>query len=303
MRIAIMGSGSMGSLFGGLLTESGLDVIFVDMWEEHVEAMNEDGLTVVDPDGEPRTLDVTATTDPANVDPVDVVMIFVKCYHTESAISDAEPLLSPSTDVVTLQNGLTNPELIAEYVDEKRIIAGTTTMSAQLTDPGRVVHRDVGSTTIGRYFTDNDEGIHDIADHFSGEILQIDVTDSIRDVMWKKALISVTYNPITALARVRVGDVVDDPAGRELLEEIVEETVRVAESRGRTIDDPLEFVVDVGHEHPTHKTSMRHDVEEGRKTEVEYMSGAVARYAEKEGVDAPINRTMANLVRLAENSE
>lgn len=150
MRIVIIGSGAMGSLFGSLLADDGHEVTLVDLWEEHVRALNENGLVVSTADGPDRTIDVTAVTDATAAGDADLVVFFVKSIHTESAVEDAAPLFDDDVDVITVQNGLGNAEAIAEHVPEDRIIGGVTSQEAILEGPGRITHAGRGPTSIGR---------------------------------------------------------------------------------------------------------------------------------------------------------
>src|SRR4051794_28163967 len=122
MRIAVVGAGAMGSIFGGLLAQAGEEVTLIDVWREAVEAINSQGLRVEEKSGETRTIRVRATTDPADVGPVDLVLVFVKCYHTEDAMRRAAPLLGPETAVLSLQNGWGNAPRIAAIVGGVRVL-------------------------------------------------------------------------------------------------------------------------------------------------------------------------------------
>lgn len=293
----------MGSLFGGLLAADGHDVTLVDVWEEHVRAINENGLAVATPDGEERRIDVPAVTDAGSVGSVDLVVVFVKSTHTEDAIRDAGPLLDDA-DVLTLQNGLGNPETIAEYVPEERIVAGVTAHGSTLEGPGRIVHAGEGATTVGRYFAENDAAVERVADALTAAGIDTDVADDVRDAVWEKVLVNVGINAITALARVRNGRLADTDPGGRLLEAAVTEAVAVARAEGRSIrDDVVPYVREVAEATGENESSMRQDVETGRETEIERLNGEVVRRAERHGIDVPVNRTLSDLVRLAERGD
>ncbi len=148
MKIAVVGAGAMGSLFGGLLAASGEDVTLVDVWREHVEAINSEGLRIGDHEGS-RTISVRTTTDPSSVGSVDLIIIFVKSYDTLEATRDALPMVSEDTVFLSLQNGLGNIEKISEVVDSGRVIPGTTAQGCTLIGPGEIVHAGNGPTIIG----------------------------------------------------------------------------------------------------------------------------------------------------------
>lgn len=299
-RIAVLGGGAMGSLFGGLLAASGVDVALVDTGTEHVRTVDEEGLRLRSPEGE-RTVAVSATTDPAAVGAVDLVVVFVKSPQTRSALAGATALLADDPDVLTLQNGLGNPETIAEFVPEKRVVAGVTAHGATLEGPGRVFHAGEGATTVGRYFTDNDDRVRALARTLTEAGIETTVSGAIRDDIWEKVLVNVGINAPTAVARVENGLLATTDSGRRLVEAAVTEAARVARSEGRAVPgDPVSHVLDVAAATAENRSSMLQDVEAGRETEVEHLHGEIVRRARDHGLPAPVNRTLADLVRLGE---
>lgn len=300
MRIAIIGSGAMGSLYGGLLTEAGHDVTLVDVWEEHVRALTESGLRLSDGNGH-RIIDVSATTDQSSVTPPDLAVLFVKSTHTESALDDAAPFLTDNVDILSLQNGLGNPEAIAEYVPDRNVIAGVTTQGATLEGPGNVFHAGTGPTTIGRYFGDDRKGLDALAEVFTDAGLPTTVSESIRDDIWEKVLINVGINAPTALAKVENGTLATTGPGRRLVADAVSEAAAVARHEGCDVrTDIVDYVQDVAKQTGANASSMLQDVRAERKTEIDSIHGAVVDRAADYSIDVPVNRTLADLIRLTE---
>lgn len=290
----------MGSLFGGLLAANGEDVWLIDTRTDHVRSIDEEGLHIRSADDR-RTVGVPATTDPSTVGPVDLVIVFVKSHRTGAALEDAGGVLADDPDVLTLQNGLGNAETIAEYVPESDVIAGVTAHGATLEGPGRVFHAGEGPTAIGRYFDDTDERVEQIARMLSRAGIETSVSDTVRDDVWRKVLVNVGINAPTALAGVPNGRLPGTDPGRRLVEAAVTEAARVARTEGRDVgEDPVAHVLDVASSTAENRSSMRQDVEAGRKTEIEHLHGAIVERAEAEGLGAPVNRTLADLVRLVE---
>src|SRR5687767_3857562 len=126
MRIAVIGAGAMGSVFGARLAQAGNQVTLLDVWPEAVEAINAGGLRVEGREGGVETVAVRATTDAWEVGTVDLALVFVKCYHTEAAVRGAIPMLGEETAVLSLQNGWGNAPRIAEIVGQERVLAGVT---------------------------------------------------------------------------------------------------------------------------------------------------------------------------------
>lgn len=300
MDVAVLGSGAMGSLFGGRLAQAGMDVSFIDVWEEHVEALEDGGLVIETSDGTERVSDVHATTSPASVGSVDLLLVFVKSIHTRDALADATPLLD-GTDVLTLQNGLGNPEILAEFVDESRVIAGVTAHGSTMVGPGHIRHAGSGPTTIGRYFVENDDRVTAIGERFTAAGIDTAVSPAITDAIWEKVLVNVGINAATALARVRNERLTTADPGRRLVDRAVSEAAAVADAEGIDVRaDIVDHVLDIAERTGSNRSSMRQDVEAGRRTEIETLNGAVVYRAEAHGIDTPVNRTLADLVRLTE---
>lgn len=300
MRIAVLGGGAMGSLFGGLLADVA-DVTLLDRSAEHVGRIADRGLTIERPDGAERTVRPAATTDPAAVGPAELLLVLVKSHETAAAMADAAPIHDDATTVLTLQNGLGNAETIAEYVPEENVLAGTTAHGATRPSAGRVRHAGAGPTRIGRHVGPPDARVGTVAETFRAAEIDVEVVADIRDAVWEKVLVNVGINAATALARVPNGALVEDAAGRRLVERAVEEAVAVARAEGRTIpDDALERTLDVARATATNRSSMRRDVETGERTEIEALNGAVVDRAAAHGLAVPANRTLTDLVRLAE---
>lgn len=299
-RIAILGSGAMGSLFGGLLAANGEDVTLIDTWGDHVRSIDAEGLYLRSADGD-RTIDVPATTDPSTVGAVDLVIVFVKSHQTRSALDGAPSLLADDPSVLTLQNGLGNPETIAEFVREANVVAGVTAHGATLDGPGRVFHAGEGPTTVGRYYGANDGRVEAIARMLSDAGIETTVSDAVRDDIWRKVLVNVGINAPTALAGVRNGLLAATDPGRRLVAAAVDEALRVARSEGRDVgSDVRSHVLDVASRTGENRSSMLQDVGAGRETEIEHIHGAIVERAEANGIEAPVNRTLADLVRLVE---
>ena len=300
MDVTIIGSGAMGSLYGGLLAASDVEVTLVDVWEEHVQAITTDGLRIDSPTGA-QTIDVAATTNVSTIDTTDLIIVFVKSTHTRTALDGLPSKFTENTDVLTLQNGLGNPETIADFVPQENVIAGVTAHGATLEGPGQIFHAGSGPTTIGRYFGDSDTRTQTIAELFTTAGIETDVSVTIQDDLWEKVLVNIGINAPTAIARVENGRLVTTEPGEALIETAVAEAARVARSEGCDIrDDVIQYVKDVAAATGENRSSMLQDVEAGRKTEIDYLHGAIVDRAERNELPAPVNRTLANVVRLTE---
>lgn len=303
MEINVIGSGAMGSLFGGLLAKSGQNVTLYDRGKEHVEKINEDGLKISTPENHQKIIDVKATTNPSSLGTPDLAIIFVKSKDTRQVMRETSEIYGKNTDVLTLQNGLGNPEIIAEHVSEKNIIAGVTSHGSTEKGPGHVVHAGEGPTAIGRYFVENGETVHKIANILTSAGVETEVSDNIRDKIWEKVLVNIAINLPTALARVKNGVLVETEAGNQLIETIVKEARAVAEKEKAKIrNDIVDYAKEIAKKTSENKSSMLQDIEAGRKTEVEQLAGEIVKRAKSYGISVPINRALRGLILLAEEN-
>ncbi|MFB6094486.1 MAG: ketopantoate reductase family protein [Halanaeroarchaeum sp.] len=300
MNVAVVGAGALGTLFAGRLAAAGTDVTLVGRPGGHVEAIQRDGIEIsgVDPI---RGIEVEATTDHDAVAGSSWLLLAVKSYDTAEAMASVGDALA-SGPIVTVQNGLGNAETIADFVAPQRVVVGTTSHGATLDRPGVVDHAGRGDTVLGRYFGEADASdvrVETVAATLSRAGIETTVTDRPRDALWEKVIVNVAINAATALARVPNGHLVRYGPGKRLLERAAREALAVARAEGRSID---ESVVDraraVARTTASNRSSMRRDVESGSRTEIESLNGAVVSLAEEHDVSTPVNRTLADLVRL-----
>jgi len=296
MKIAIVGAGAMGSLFGALLAESGNLVWLLDIWAEHIEAVKAGGLTI-ERDDQTRCVAIHATTNPEKIGTAELVVVFVKSIHTESAAYTAGELAGDTGLVLTLQNGMGNAEIIAGAVEPDRIIAGTTAHGATLLGPGHIRHAGSGPTVIGMWPGGQHPGLREIAAIFTAAGISTDTVDDIRPVIWEKLLVNVGINAITALTGIKNGQLLDLSTTRDISRAAVEEAMAVARKLGvRVRADAVEHVFKIAAATGANRSSMGQDVDNRRATEIAAINGAVVREAAKAGLKVPVNETLTALI-------
>jgi len=298
MKIAVVGAGAMGSLFGALLTEAENNVWLFDVWPEHVHALNSCGLSV-EHEGKTRVVRVKATTEPKEIGQAELVIIFVKSTQTTSASATARDLLGPDGSVMTLQNGMGNANIIAEFIEANRILAGTTSHGATMLGPGRIRHAGAGPTTIG-VWTKSKEGAdraRQFADFFTKAGIQTEAVEDVHSVVWHKLLINVGINAITALTGIKNGQILDLEITRELSRTAVEEAMNVARAQNVKVrENAVDHVFKVAEATTVNRSSMGQDVDNKRQTEIAAINGFIVREAKKLGLEAPVNQTLTALV-------
>jgi len=296
VKIAVIGAGAMGSLFGALLAESGEDVWLYDIWEEHVKAINEKGLGI-ELDNKIRLVSVNATNDKRQIGKTDLAIIFVKSTQTGDAARTASELMGNNGFVLTLQNGMGNADIIGEVIGPGRIIAGTTSHGATMLGPGSIRHAGTGPTVIGMWSGIQKAGIQKIADAFNKAGIITETVDDVRNVIWAKLLVNVGINAITALTGIKNGRILDLAATKELSRAAVKEAMEVARAQGvKVADNTVEHVFQVAEATSANRSSMGQDVDKKRQTEISTINGAVVKEAQKLGINVPVNQTLTALV-------
>ncbi len=295
-KIAIIGPGAMGSLFAAYLENAGLDVTLIDHDKERAARLTATGISVKGVRGNFKAK-VPVITRASKLGPVDLVMVCVKAYQTTEAMEQNVGVVGPKTSVLSVQNGLGNLEALSKVISENNIIAGTTTLGANLLSPGMVHHAGDGDTIIGPISVGNSERIADVARVLESAGFRVLVSDRVMESIWNKLFINVGINALTAILHVRNGILLDNDASRTTMDLAVAEAVEAASSQGMNFDleQTQAKVRQVAKATSNNRSSMLVDIQMGRKTEIDYINGAIAKAG-----DAPVNNTLTLLVHALE---
>lgn len=320
MKFAIVGAGAIGAFAGALLAKSGEDVTLIARGP-HLRAMQERGVRVRGEMGEFEAHPV-ATDDTATVGEVDVVLLTLKAHSLPPMAPRLAPLIGPRTSVISAQNGIpwwyfyrhggswegtqlasVDPGgVITQNIDSARVIGCIVYPSTSIIEPGVIEHTEGNRFAIGEPDGSKSDRCREIADVFIKAGLRCPIRTDIRHDMWVKLMGNVAYNPISALTRATLIEIVQCPETRELAAAIMREAESVAQKLGIdlgvSIEQRLAGAEKVGH----HKTSMLQDIEAGKPTELEAIVGAVVELGEKLGIDLPNTKSVYACVKLLESS-
>jgi 2-dehydropantoate 2-reductase len=299
VKIAVVGAGAMGSIFGARFHEAGHETVLVDVAQPLVDKINADGVTIVAKEGGERTVRLPATTDPASVGPADLVVFFVKCYHTASAAESARPLVGPETVVASLQNGWGNGDVLASVFPPGQVVIGVTYNSGTVLELGKVAHPGVGPTLMGHYEGDETNGAARLAKAIADSELEAEVVAPVRPEIWKKLILNAATLPTASLTGMHAGALTQHAPMHELVTETAREAVAVARALGYEIDEEerVSYIHTLLERAGPTRGSMLQDFEAGRRTEIDVINGAVVRAADETGVPVPINRAFLALVK------
>ena len=297
MKVAVVGAGGVGSVFGGRLAAAGHDVWLVHRRPEVVEAIRQHGLRLTTPTGDEH-IHLRGATDASEIGPVDLVLILTKSMDTRAAAEGSRPLLGPTTSVLTLQNGLGNLETIAEILGPERTLMGMTYLGAAQRGPGHAIFTAAGPTFVGEPDGVLSERVLDLAEAFSAAGVPTQATDRLWDLVWGKLLINTALNATCALTGAAGDDALASDAISRWLGLVAEETARVAAALGIHLPyaDPAERVRQHCRDVGAAKPSMLQDMERGRLTEIDAINGAVVREGRRLGVPTPYNQALLLLV-------
>ena len=299
MRIAVIGPGAMGCLFGGLLAAQGHAVCFLDIRPERAELLNQRGVIIVR-DGVERAVRVRASLDPAEAGAAELVLICVKHGQTEAA-AQAAVRLPGRPWLLTVQNGMGNAELLAEAAGPERVLCGITAQGAMTLGPGRIQHSGAGETVLSAWRQEGREAAATAAALLSAAGIASRNVEDILPHLWRKLLINVGINAVTALTGLRNGQLLEIPSARAAAQAAAEEALRVAQALAVPLAaDAAEQVFAVAQATAANRSSMGQDIDARRPTEIEAINGWIVRRAEELGLAAPVNRTLADLVRAAQ---
>lgn len=298
VKVAIVGAGAMGCVFGAAIADSGCETILIDVSREVVDAINAAGV-LVRRDGVERHVRVPAARDPASVGAVDLLIVFVKGFHTRAAAEAAVPLVSDATTVATLQNGLGNGEILAEIYSPDQIVVGVTAESGTVLGPGAVDHPGRARTSVGALSGDDLDRSEQVAQLLRDAGFDAAATAAIETEMWKKLIVGASTLPAPALTGMACGPLFAHPQMSALVDDTVRETVAVAQALGHDIDvdERIAYTRELCIAVPEAKGSMVQDIAAGRRTEIDTINGAVVRAAETSGVAVPVNRSLVALVK------
>ena len=287
MKILVMGAGAVGAYYGARLAQAGEEVVLCARGA-NLETLQRDGLKVQSLQGD-FALAVTATADPREFAPYDLILFCVKSYDTQNGIRQVAEALAPGGVILTVQNGVENEAQLRDAFGEAAVMTGNARIGAEMTAPGVMIHRTGGVIEFGELAGGESERARSLAEVFKRAGILGQLIPGIWQARWLKLLWNASFNPVTALTRANVGRVLDDPSGLALIRSLMGEIIRVAQAEGvalseKNIDDELKR----SQNHlRTVRTSTLQDFERGKPLEYDALTGAVIRAASRHGIAVP----------------
>jgi len=290
MKIIVLGAGGIGSLVGGFLSKNN-DVVLICR-EKHVNEINKNGLMLNGAVNE--NFKVEAATKIDSIDENDLIILSTKATDNEKTLNEIKNLIKKNNVILCLQNGLGNEVQIKRIIDCK-IVRAITTAGTIFLDPGKIE-----CSNLGDIFVEESKDSEKIVDLMNKSGLKAQVSPNIKDRIWKKLIVNCVMNPLTAIFRVKNGDLAKCP---DLIKSIVHELILVANKEGLNYseEEVFENIMNIIKESKLNKSSMLQDIIKGRKTEIDFLNGAVVELGKKYNINCPVNDSLVGIIRFLEN--
>ena len=304
-KVAVLGAGAMGCLFGGLMAEKGLDVTLIDVWKEHVDAINSKGLKM-DGHGGDRYIKIKATTDPSTLKPVDAIIIMCKATALEKALTNAKNIIGDKTMLMSFQNGIGHEAIMQKIAGKEKVLGGTTTQASNVLGPGHIKNHAALPSWIGEYEGGMSDRVKDLAETFTAHNLETIAVPDIKKRKWMKLFALTAIGPLSSIFDLHQTDLYisnkNQEVSRELGKKIILETREVAKADGVDVteDECLEMFNKIVDSKQTNKSSMCFDILNKRKTEIDFINGAVSKIGKGHGVKTPMNDLMYKMIMVKE---
>lgn len=290
MKITIVGTGAMATLFAGFLARAGYNVTMLGSWQAAIKTINERGVTLIT-NNTPEIYPVQAATAITNIE---AAIILVKSWQTGNVAQLLKKSLSQDGICVTLQNGLGNDIILKETLGDNRVIRGVTTYGATLIEPGIVKFGGTGKVII-----ENHSSSQFVIDLFKKSELNIEIANDIDRQILLKALVNSAINPITALLDIPNGTLLQLEETKKIMREIINEGVAIAATQGYVFnpDEILSITLDIAQKTKMNYSSMLQDIKRGAPTEIDAINGYLCKLAKEHHIPTPYNHLIWLLIK------
>lgn len=301
MRIAILGAGAVGSWVGGHLALHGNDVHLLTTNIAHIDAIRKNGLELRKAD-QSRRIDLPASYPTEFSDKVDLVIVLTKTFQLEGALESISEILQGNTAVLTLQNGLGNGEIVARYAGAENTWVGLTMLPVDRVEPGVVEGKGEGGTWFGPFPGNSGALAEDIENAFKPADIDVTHDPNVLVRIWEKVAFNTGMNAVCALTHSTPGGINTSEFALEFVKLVAAEVAAVAQAENVSIDLGAVYnTIDYAcNNHGSHQPSMLQDLINGRQTEVDALNGAIVSRAARAGIEAPLNKLLTGMVKLAE---
>lgn len=300
LRITVIGAGGVGGYFGARLAQGGCDVGFVARGVQ-LAALREQGLRVEGDLGNIHVPTVRVSENPGMLGPTDVVLICVKLWDTEIVARAIKPIIGPNTAIISLQNGVRKEEVLSRILGVQAIVGGVSYVASKIIRPGVILQTGKMQRLVFGEFdgsaTARTMGFREACQRCG---IEAEISTDIRRSIWEKFVFVVGTSATTTTMRQTIGPICANPRTRAFLLAVMREVVAVGRAHGVPLDEDfaetrLAFCDGLS---PAMTSSMHTDREQGKRLELEWLSGSVVELGEALGVPTPLNRAVRDILGL-----
>ena len=305
MKIAIIGPGAMGLLFGGYLSQKH-DVTLIGRNPQVMERIARQGIMIREMDGMEKRYYPHAVTDSSDLHNVELVVMFVKAGASAVALETHKGLIGKDTFLMTLQNGMGHDRLLKQYAREDRVIIGTTKQGSYRLDEISVCHSGKGETAIGMTAVaeavQSHPSLNAIRDVVEESGFPCEIADKVRGMIWDKLMINASSSVLSGILQTAQGYVAENESAWRIACRLIEELCQVATADGYPFDSGEQIARIKTHlkNAPGGYTSIYADLQKGRTTEVSVINGAVVEAGYRLGIPVPTHEMVTALVHAME---
>ncbi|MCT1796176.1 2-dehydropantoate 2-reductase [Helcococcus kunzii] len=301
MLTYIAGSGAMGCRFGYQLHNKGNEVILLDMWEDHINAIKENGLNIVGDKEDNVKIEIMKPSEAERK--ADFIILFTKAMQLPTMLESIKPIIKEDTKVLCLLNGLGHEDVMKQYLPEKNILLGVTVWTAGLKKPGEVLLTGTGSVNLQSIDKSGKEEALEIVYMMNEAGLNVTYDEDVLPSIWRKACVNGTMNSTCALQDCTIGEFFASEEAKSVVKTIISEFVTVGKALGVKLNEEeiVDYVFKTSVAAAEHYPSMHQDlIQNHRLTEIDFINGAVARKGKELGIDTPYCRMITDLIHSKE---
>jgi len=306
MKIAIIGTGAMGSIYAARFAKAGYEVIAIDIWQEHVDQINKNGLVVDGPNGKITTKNIRASTNFLDIKRCDVYIIATKALDLEKSIEHLKDQVGLNSPIITIQNGLGSGDIILKHLPKNHLILGVAEgFGASLKAPGRVVHTANKQIRLGSISKrSNKSELEDIVSVWRAGGFKTEIYENIEKLIWEKLLCNVTLSGPCSIFGCNVKELKNNKEYWAFALNCMKEAYSVGLAKGIpfSFSDPIAYVSDFAERVGSAKPSMLQDFEEKKRTEINFINGAIPLLAAELKITTPFNDYVCKIIHQAEIS-
>lgn len=300
MRTVVIGAGGVGGYFGGMLAKSGKEVSFLEIGERLV-ALKQKGLTIRTPEGEFH-VQIRASSEPEDLRPVDLIIVCVKSYHTEEVSKAILPIVTQSTVIISLQNGIDNEDKIAKIVGKEKTLGGSAYIEAKVPEPGVIEAAGPRRVIIGELEGGISRRVEEIVNFFRSANITCEASQNIRKVLWTKLVFNSAINSLTTITGAGIDKILGCAETRELFIKLMEEVIAVGKASSIDFEDDLTGkILNLAASFGGAKSSMYFDYKRGARLEMEALNNIIVKLGKDLSVPTPFNQTVYALLKLMDS--